>query len=84
MNHAGLAVAFALYFGSNFLCALVLHVHADHQAHLRLRLMDVLVHFVLLTAFALPVLLFITAGALFGGRTQGGSRGIASPRVHAA
>ncbi len=65
MNH--IALALALYFGVNFVCALVLHVHAEHQAHLRLRAMDVLVHFVLLTAFGLPALLFITAEALFGG-----------------
>ena len=63
-----LAVALAGYFAVNFLCALVLHIHAERQAHLPVRFLDVFVHFVLLTAFAIPVLLVITAEAMFGGR----------------
>ena len=60
----------AVYLGVNFVCALALHWHADHQAHLPLRFLDVLVHFVLITAFGLPVLLVITAEALFGGKDK--------------
>lgn len=60
-------VALSLYFVLNFLCALALHVHAEHQAHLKVRRLDVLVHFVLLTMIAIPVLLVVTAEAMFGG-----------------
>ena len=56
-----------VYFALNLVCALVLHLHARRQAHLTLRFMDVAVHFVLLTAFALPVLLVVTLTAVFGG-----------------
>ena len=63
-------VLLSAYFGLNFLCALVLHLHAERQAHLPVRFLDVLVHFVLLTAFAIPVLLVISAEAMFGGREQ--------------
>jgi hypothetical protein len=63
-------VLLAVYFGLNFLCALVLHLHAERQAHLHVRFLDVLVHFVLLTAFAIPVLLVVTTEAMFGGREQ--------------
>lgn len=62
-----IVVCLCSYFAVNFLCALVLHLHAEKQAHLPIRFLDVLVHFVLLTAFALPVLCFITAEAMFGG-----------------
>lgn len=55
-----------LYLGMNFLCALLLHRHADRQAHLPVRFLDILVHFVLLTLFAIPALLVITAEAIFG------------------
>ncbi len=82
MNH--IALALALYFGVNFVCALLLHIHAEHQAHLRLRVLDVLVHFVLLTAFALPVLLVITAEALFGGAGRSKKSGLAHAGARAA
>lgn len=58
----------AAYFLINLVCALVLHLHGERQAHLRPRFLDVLVHFVLLTALAIPVLLVTTAAALFGGK----------------
>lgn len=61
-----LIVGLSVYFGLNFVCALVLHLHAERQAHLPLRFLDVAVHFVLLTAFAIPVLLYVTAEAVFG------------------
>ncbi|HLI76342.1 MAG TPA: hypothetical protein VKV02_05295 [Acidobacteriaceae bacterium] len=71
MSTTGLiVVVLSAYFGLNFLCALVLHLHAERQAHLPVRFLDVLVHFVLLTAFAIPVLLVITTEAMFGGREQ--------------
>lgn len=60
-----------LYLLVNFVCALVLHRHADRQAHLPVRFLDVLVHFVLLTLFAIPVLLVITAEAFFGHDPKG-------------
>ena len=63
-----IVVVLSAYFGLNFLCALVLHLHAERQAHLPIRFLDVLVHFVLLTAFAIPVLLVVTAEAMFGGK----------------
>ncbi len=67
-------VVLLAYFGLNFLCALALHVHAERQAHLPVRFLDVLVHFVLLTAFAIPVLLVVTAEAMFGGGDRRGLR----------
>ena len=71
MSTAGLIVILlATYLALNFLCALVLHLHAERQAHLPVRFLDVLVHFVLLTAFAIPVLLVVTAEAMFGGKDQ--------------
>ncbi len=70
MSHTFLTVALWMYFGVNFVCALALHLHAEHQAHLRHRFLDVPVHFVLLTAFAIPVLLVVTAAALFGKRAD--------------
>lgn len=63
-------IVLLVYLGLNFLCALVLHVHAERQAHLPVRFLDVLVHFVLLTAFAIPVLLFVAAEAVFGGKER--------------
>ena len=63
-------IALSIYFALNFLCALALHIHAEHQAHLKVRFLDVVVHFVLLTAFAIPVLLVITAEAIFGGKDE--------------
>ena len=72
MHHPILIAGLSLYFGLNFLCALGLHLHAEHQAHLRHRSMDVLVHFVLLTAFGVPALFVVVASALFG-QASGGS-----------
>ena len=63
-------VILSVYFALNFLCALALHLHAEHQAHLKVRRLDVLVHFVLLTIAAIPVLLVVTAEAMFGGETD--------------
>ncbi len=63
-------VLLSAYFGLNFVCALVLHLHAERQAHLPVRFLDVVVHFVLLTAFAIPVLVVISAEAMFGGKEQ--------------
>jgi hypothetical protein len=76
-----IVVGFCVYFGLNFLCALVLHLHAEKQAHLPVRLLDIVVHFVLLTAFALPVLLVITMDAVFGGREKGESPVLQNGRV---
>ena len=71
MSTSGLVlVVLSAYFGLNFLFALVLHLHAERQAHLPVRFLDVLVHFVLLTAFAIPVLLVVTMEAMFGGRRE--------------
>ena len=72
-------VLLVAYFALNFLCALVLHLHGERQAHLPLRFLDVFVHFVLLTAFAIPVLLVITAEAMFGGKNEG--RLVRGPKV---
>lgn len=71
MNTAFLITAIALsYLSINFLLALAFHIHGEHQAHLRLRFLDILVHFVLMTAFAIPLLLFMTFEALFGGEKR--------------
>jgi hypothetical protein len=66
MNMIGLAAL--VYFALNFFCALVLHVHGERQAHLPPRFLDIFVHFALMTAFAIPVLLVVTAEAMFGGK----------------
>lgn len=71
-------VILAVYLGLNFVCALVLHIHAERQAHLPLRFLDVAVHFVLLTAFAIPALLVVMAEALFGGKN---AQQVAAPEV---
>ncbi len=63
-------VLLSAYFGLNFLCALGLHLHAERQAHLPVRVLDVVVHFVLLTAFAIPVLVVVSAAAMFGRKEQ--------------
>jgi hypothetical protein len=60
-----LAVA-CCYFALNFLCALLLHLHGMRQAHPRLRFLDVVMHFLLLTVMGIPVLLVTSAEALFG------------------
>ena len=54
------------YFTLNLVCALLLHLHGLRQAHLPLRVLDIVMHFVLLSAIAIPVLLLTTAKALFG------------------
>ena len=63
------------YLLANFVCALALHLHGLRQAHLRLRFLDVFLHFVLLSAVAIPVLLVTSSEAFFGrGREmQGGT-----------
>ncbi len=68
MHLSTVALTFAIvFFSVNFLCALLLHVHGQRQAHLQLRFLDVLVHFVLMSALALPLLFVTTAEAFFGG-----------------
>ena len=61
-----LAVIGIAYLAINFACALLLHYHGLRQAHLPLRFLDVLMHFVLFSALAIPVLLVISAEAFFG------------------
>ena len=68
-----IVIVLVAYLTLNFLCALALHLHGEKQAHLPPRFLDVLVHFVLMTAFAIPVLLIVTAEAMFGGN---GFRGV--------
>ena len=58
------------YLTLNFGCALILHLHGLRQAHLPLRFLDILLHFVLLTALAIPLLLVMSAEAFFGGKEQ--------------
>ena len=58
------------YLSVNFCCALLLHLHGLRQAHLPLRFLDVLMHFVLLSALAIPVLVVMSAEAFFGGETK--------------
>lgn len=71
MNLKALILALCgLYVVLNFISALMLHLHAERQAHLRVRSLDVLMHFVLLTLFGVPVLLVILAEALFGGHAE--------------
>ena len=64
--HTVLLVAIG-YFTLNFGCALLLHLHGLRQAHLRLRFLDILMHFLLLSALALPLLIAVSAEAFFGG-----------------
>ncbi len=84
MSLSGLIVILSVYFGLNFVCALVLHLHSERQAHLPLRFLDVLVHFVLLTAFAIPVLFVVMAEALFGGKEAAPNRRPKLPATRAA
>ena len=63
-----------LYFIVNFFCALILHLHGQRQAHLRLRFLDVLLHFVLMSALAVP-LLFVTMAEAFWGPGEQRRRG---------
>lgn len=56
------------YCALNFLFALALHWHGEQQSHLPLRVVDLLVHFVLMTAFAVPVLVVVAGEAMFGGK----------------
>lgn len=80
---AVLVVVLAAYFGLNFLCALLLHLHARRQAHLPLRFGDVAMHFVLLTLFALPALVYVTASAMFGSEQTSVSQA-STPTMRAA
>lgn len=79
-----IGIFLAAYFGLNFVCALVLHRHSERQAHLPLRFLDVFVHFLLMTAFAIPVLLVVTAEALFGGGNGSPVRAAKVPAARAA
>lgn len=64
--HTFVVVALA-YLVVNFALAVIFHVHGLRQAHLPLRFLDVLMHFVLFSALALPVLLVMSTEAFFGG-----------------
>lgn len=75
-----LLVVAVCYLVVNFLCALLLHLHGLRQAHLPLRLMDVVMHFVLFGALAIPVLLTISLEAFFGGNRSARFRPIAQSR----
>ena len=63
------------YLTLNFVCALLLHLHGLRQAHLPLRFLDILMHFLLLSLLAIPILLVTSAEALFGGKEQAGRTG---------
>ena len=63
------------YLTLNFGCALILHLHGLRQAHLPLRFLDILLHFVLLSFLAIPLLLVVSAEAFFGGKDRGQSAG---------
>lgn len=58
------------YLLTNFTIALLLHRHADRQAHLPVPRLDIVVHFLLLTLFALPVVVVILWEAVFGREPQ--------------
>ena len=51
------------YLAVNLTLAVLFHVHGLRQAHLPLRFLDVLMHFVLFSALALPVLVVISTEA---------------------
>ena len=70
--HTFLLVALG-YLAINFVFALLLHVHGLRQAHLPLRFMEVLMHFLLFSALAFPVLLVVSVEAFFGGDRLRGS-----------
>lgn len=73
--HTLLAVALG-YLAVNFAIALLLHVHGLQQAHLPLRFLEVLMHFLLFSALAIPVLLVVSTEAFFGsGRLRGATYG---------
>ena len=79
--HIFIAVAIC-YLLVNFVCALALHLHGLRQAHLRLRFLDVFLHFLLFSAVAIPVLLVTSAEAFFGRGKQmqaGAYRPVAHP-----
>lgn len=63
--HTLLAVAIG-YLLLNFICALMLHIHGLRQAHLPLRFLEVLMHFLLYSALAVPLLIVLAAEAFFG------------------
>ena len=68
------------YLAVNLFVALLLHLHGLRQAHLPLRFLDVLMHFLLFGALAIPVLLVVSAEAFFG---KGSSRSTPyGPVVH--
>ena len=70
-----LIAAAICYLLINFLCALALHLHGLRQAHLKLRFLDVFLHFMLFSAIAIPVLLVTSAEAFFGCGEQMHGRG---------
>ncbi len=71
------------YLVVNFLFALLLHLHGLRQAHLRPRFLEVLMHFLLFSAVAIPVLLVTTAEALFGREKRSDATGYdAVPQHH--
>ena len=67
------------YLVVNLALAVLFHVHGLRQAHLPLRFLDVLMHFVLFGALAIPVLLVTSAEAFFGG-SKGGTFGSIAPQ----
>ena len=73
--HIFLVVAVS-YLALNSVVALLLHLHGLRQAHLPPRFLDVLMHFLLFGALAVPVLLVVSLEAFFGGgKLRGGSYG---------
>ncbi len=77
--HTLLLVAL-VYFLINLLCAVLLHLHGLRQAHPPLRFLEVLMHFVLFSVSAVPVLLVISVEAFFG-EAKGAAFGpVAQPR----
>ena len=77
-------ILLGVYFALNFTCALALHIHGERAVHPHLRWMEVLVHFVLMTAFAIPILLVVMAQALFGGKEPVQSNAVKVPAAKAA
>ena len=80
--HTLLLIA-VVYLLVNFCCALLLHLHGLRQAHLPLRFLDILMHFVLLSALAIPILVVMSAEAFFGRDTKRHTGGYhAMPQHH--
>ena len=63
--HTFVVVAIA-YLVMNFALAVLFHVHGLRQAHLAPRFLDVLMHFLLFSALALPLLLAMCCEEFFG------------------